>query len=130
MHEEALNDRWKDEAACRGEPGEWFWPPSERGSAVHDWRIDVRPLAFAVCATCPVLVECGDYAQANGETSGVWGGVDFGLERGRQSWATARRAAVRERVLRWADRGVAPVEIARLVGVSRRTVHRFLAGSA
>ena len=35
-----------------------------------------RQYAVAHCSRCPVLHQCGAYAQAAGERSGVWGGAD------------------------------------------------------
>jgi hypothetical protein len=56
-------------AACAGEPTGLFFPDDEAGAAA----------ALAVCATCPVRTRtaCLLAAQARGERSGVWGGVDF-----------------------------------------------------
>ena len=56
--------RWKLDAACIGQPTEWFFPPKR----VTPWR------ALAICATCSVAEECGDYARRNNEV-GVWGGL-------------------------------------------------------
>lgn len=66
---------WMTNAACRGMPTRWWYP--ERGESVKE--------AKAVCTTCPVLVECHDYAITTGEQRGIWGGVAVGLERRRRS---------------------------------------------
>lgn len=44
--------------------------------------------AKAVCYSCPVRVECLDYAIANGEHHGIWGGCS---ERERRAIARSRR---------------------------------------
>ena len=35
-----------------------------------------RQLAALMCGGCPLLTECGDAAEANGERFGVWASVD------------------------------------------------------
>lgn len=57
---------WQADAACHGlRDVVDFFP--ERGRSV-------RP-AKAICAECPVRVECLDYAIANGIHHGIWGGL-------------------------------------------------------
>lgn len=56
---------WRDHAACRGVDPDLFFPG--RGEATAP--------AKAVCATCPVRAECLNYAMANGEKFGIWGGL-------------------------------------------------------
>lgn len=53
------------QAACRDKPTEFFYPP--RGGNVSGPQ--------AVCAGCPVREECLDYAIANGDHFGIWGGL-------------------------------------------------------
>jgi hypothetical protein len=36
-----------------------------------------RQLAALMCGGCPVISECGDAADANGERFGVWSGRDY-----------------------------------------------------
>lgn len=55
---------WQDRAACRGmDPDLWF-PP--KGLTAKEGR--------AVCAACPVAVECLEYAIAT-QPEGTWGGA-------------------------------------------------------
>lgn len=56
---------WQEQAACRSAVGVNFFP--ERGQTTKE--------AKAVCAACPVRAECLDYALANREKFGVWGGL-------------------------------------------------------
>lgn len=67
---------WMDRAACRGYPLDW-WYPELRG------RTHVRLQAQAVCARCPVRLDCIAYAMRveNLEPRGpyqmrfgIWGG--------------------------------------------------------
>jgi WhiB family redox-sensing transcriptional regulator len=75
---------WQLSGACRGaEDAVFFHPDLERGSArrVRDEQ------AKAVCARCPVIVQCRRHAIAAEEPYGVWGGQD----------ETERRAAIAHR---------------------------------
>lgn len=56
---------WAKQAECRHLNPDLFFP--ERGEPVT--------AAKAVCAGCPVRAECLDYALANGEKHGIWGGT-------------------------------------------------------
>ena len=60
--------RFMHNAACRGtyDP-EWWWPVS--GDAADAQQ------ALAVCATCPVVEPCLNYALENREDQGIWGGT-------------------------------------------------------
>ena len=44
-----------------------------------------RQLAALMCGGCPVLSECGDAADANGERFGVWSGRDYTRAPGRKA---------------------------------------------
>jgi WhiB family redox-sensing transcriptional regulator len=58
---------WRTLAACRGLDPDLFF--AERGDT-----LTVRN-ARAVCAACPVAAECLEFAIANDETVGMWGGL-------------------------------------------------------
>ncbi len=64
--------KWQDDAACRGADPDLFHP--ERGEN------DKARAAKSVCAGCTVTAECLSFALANGERSGIWGGLS-GKER-------------------------------------------------
>jgi WhiB family redox-sensing transcriptional regulator len=70
---------WFDEAVCRGVSPSLFFP--DRGDMA------VAQRARAICAVCPVRRPCLEYALANDEHHGIWGGTT-----GHQ------RAAMRRRV--------------------------------
>lgn len=59
-----LDTSWMADAECRGADPELFFPT--RGE-------DTRA-AKAMCADCPVRVPCLEYALANHERFGIWGG--------------------------------------------------------
>lgn len=61
----ALPDAWKAEALCAETDPEIFFP--EKGGSTKRAR--------DVCAECPVRAACLEYAIANREPDGVWGGL-------------------------------------------------------
>lgn len=66
---------WMQDAECGySDPEHWF-PDLE-----HDgpWSIaQMRARAKKICGTCEVQQQCYDYAVANDERYGIWGGVEF-----------------------------------------------------
>lgn len=62
---------WMTDAACRGLDPDMFVPVEQKGPG-GDTRY---PEARAVCARCPVRDGCLDYAIANRELFGIWGGM-------------------------------------------------------
>ena len=61
-----LPPEWTRDALCAQTDPEAFFP--EVGGSTRR--------ATSVCAACPVLAECRDYAlDASGELDGVWGGL-------------------------------------------------------
>lgn len=56
---------WRDYALCAQTDPEAFFP--EKGGSTRE--------AKRVCLSCEVRVECLDYAIANGERFGIWGGL-------------------------------------------------------
>ncbi len=57
------------EAVCSGRTHLFFAPHGEQADA----REEREALAGAVCATCPVMIECRDHARRHREL-GFWGG--------------------------------------------------------
>lgn len=60
---------WTVDAACSGETALFFAPPGERPEA----RAVREERARAICAQCPVLSECRQWAREHREY-GFWGG--------------------------------------------------------
>lgn len=59
------NREWMADAVCpQADPEAWY-PP--KGGSIRE--------AKRVCASCPVRLDCLDYALANDERFGVWGGL-------------------------------------------------------
>lgn len=62
---------WADEAACAGHEAPEMWFP------VRDTYDDSkRRRAKEICAGCPVLTRCAEYAQQFIWIEGIWGGLD------------------------------------------------------
>lgn len=60
---------WQADAACAGQTELFFAPPGERPEA----RARREAKARLVCALCPVLDDCRNWARSNREY-GFWGG--------------------------------------------------------
>lgn len=65
---------WQEHAAC-GDPDlvETFAGALDRDASPRSDRA-----ALAVCARCPVLIDCHEYAEINDERFGIWGGLRRG----------------------------------------------------
>ena len=72
---------WRNSAACVGyDPALWFPGNSQlmRREAIH------------ICHTCPVMMQCRKYAEANNQIcgyplQGIWGGKEFTPRKYRRS---------------------------------------------
>ena len=56
---------WYTSARCKGIDPEIFYPISE----------DEGDEAKAICTDCPVRLQCLEFALANRERDGIWGGA-------------------------------------------------------
>jgi WhiB family transcriptional regulator, redox-sensing transcriptional regulator len=65
---------WQWRAACRGEDANLFFPPSYIEDRAQ--KLLRERQAKAICATCPVRVECLEYAVRTREPHGIWGGLN------------------------------------------------------
>lgn len=69
----SLSTAWQQEGRCRSVDATVFFPPM---TFEHKPDREAREAeAKAVCAECPVQVECLDFALAVREPHGVWGGA-------------------------------------------------------
>ena len=74
---------WQSKANCMGVDPDLFFP--ERGASTRE--------AKEVCRGCVVREDCLEYALANGEKFGIWGGLsERERRRLRRARAMARRA--------------------------------------
>lgn len=63
---------WQYRGACRDlDTEQFFHPEGERGGT----RKRRDEAAKAICAQCPVIYQCREYALASQEPYGVWGGL-------------------------------------------------------
>ena len=88
---------WQLQANCMGVDPDLFFP--ERGASTRE--------AKEVCRGCVVREDCLEYALANGEKFGIWGGMS---ERERRRVRRARALQRRDgcaRVLSWRSRQAA-----------------------
>lgn len=83
---------WRRQGRCRFEPFALFFPPDGETGEQRDMR---ERRAKKVCAACPVIDQCGEYALTRPERYGIWGGMtpdDRRIERRRRR-ETERKAA-------------------------------------
>lgn len=66
------NWKWQDQALCNQIGGDdFFYEDMERGE-VKDARIQ---RALAICAQCPVIDACRQFALDTEQNYGIWGGM-------------------------------------------------------
>ena len=78
---------WQMQANCLGVDPDLFFP--ERGASTKE--------AKAVCRGCQVREDCLEYALANGEKFGIWGGLSERERRRIRRQRALARAAAAER---------------------------------
>jgi WhiB family redox-sensing transcriptional regulator len=61
---------WRNDAACRDEDPELFFPVGTSGPALSQIA-----QAKSVCRRCPAMSECLQWALESGQDAGVWGGA-------------------------------------------------------
>ncbi len=84
LQELRTENSWQRLANCLGVDPDLFFP--ERGASTKE--------AKRVCRACVVREECLEYALANGEKFGIWGGMsERERRRVRRERAQARREA-------------------------------------
>ncbi|MFB6813071.1 WhiB family transcriptional regulator [Streptomyces sp. NPDC056347] len=110
---------WMDSALCaQTDPEIWF--PEGSGASSR--------AAQRVCATCPVIAECGEHAQqvedaSEGRRYGAWAGLTASA-RTRQAPARDHRD---RQILALAAQGFTAAEVGDRLGVTDRTVARVRA---
>lgn len=78
---------WQWRAACRGEDSSLFFAPGRLEA--KEERATRERRAKSICASCPVRIECLEYAVRIQESHGIWGGLNE-LERRRLMRERAR----------------------------------------
>jgi WhiB family redox-sensing transcriptional regulator len=79
---------WRNDAACKDEDPDVFFPIGTTGIAVEQVEDAKR-----ICARCPVQESCLEFALASNQDAGVWGGLTEDERR------TLKRARQRRRRL-------------------------------
>jgi len=79
---------WRNDAACKDENPDVFFPIGTTGIAVEQVEDAKR-----ICARCPVQEPCLEFALASNQDAGVWGGLTEDERR------TLKRARQRRRRL-------------------------------
>jgi WhiB family redox-sensing transcriptional regulator len=64
---ESTGQKWRAIGLCRGSDTMVFYPPSEDDSLAEE--------AKTICSLCAVRKPCLEFALANREKHGVWGGL-------------------------------------------------------
>jgi WhiB family transcriptional regulator, redox-sensing transcriptional regulator len=82
-------EEWRYAAACRGEDPTLFFAPSYFEKRREKQAREA--VAKAICARCPVRIDCLDFALITRESHGVWGGFNE-MERRRLLRARAQEA--------------------------------------
>ena len=75
---------WQIRAACRGPNQAIFFPPSQMERRSEKRSRERR--AKEICGSCPVQLECRNYAIAIREQHGIWGGLTEGERRTVAGW--------------------------------------------
>ena len=66
----------ENRASCADYPAEWWFPQEVAGTS-KQWSRTLDALkARSICAECPALIECRNYALAYSGLAGIWGGMD------------------------------------------------------
>jgi WhiB family redox-sensing transcriptional regulator len=106
---------WVEDAACAGADPNLFFPAKSDSAALE---------AKAVCAACPVLEACKDYAVRSPiMLAGVWGGTTES-ERGYSPIKTSRRVSFPERFLELRALGYSDLQIVTRMGLKPESVLR------
>jgi WhiB family redox-sensing transcriptional regulator len=83
----AVSAGWASRGTCRDSDPDLFFPIAPSGPALRQIA-----RAKAVCARCPVRIDCLSYALETGQEAGVWGGTSEEERRAIRSASTAAGA--------------------------------------
>lgn len=118
---------WRDDGNCRTADPNVFFPEGRGGKVVEQTR-----RAKKVCARCPVVSECLEWALDTGQPSGVWGGLSEGernaLREAQKPEETASERCFSQQA--WIEQqlahGATQRRLAEDLGVSRGSLRRAI----
>lgn len=69
------SQHWRESAACKGQPVEWWYPsgPDSTRTKISNRIVDAP--GIPICRQCPVRLNCLDHAISTNEPDGIWGGL-------------------------------------------------------
>lgn len=115
---------WQDDALCAETDPDQFFSDDDAGDEA----------AKAICAQCPVLVECRHYALERDERHGVWGGMTEDerdrLRPPRDVREATRHAAMAAEAQRMLAAGRPKELIAKVLGTNHTMVNTYLSEAA
>jgi WhiB family redox-sensing transcriptional regulator len=77
---------WRARAACSGYPNTLFFPSIDSPDEA------TLNKAKAICAVCPVMEDCLEYALDTNQRAGIWGGTSEKERKSlRRKWLAERR---------------------------------------
>jgi len=83
----SLDADWREDAACRAEEPELFFP-----SGATPVALATAEAAKAICLVCSVRESCLTYALETKQEAGIWGGLtEDERRRVRRAWLATRR---------------------------------------
>src|SRR5205085_2869198 len=93
-----IYDNWRNDAACRGKDPNVFFPIEGSGWRAKMEFEQAERDAKAICAGCPVRLECLDFGIDTRQQDGIWGGKNVAEIRKirRQNQLRARRERKKE----------------------------------
>lgn len=112
---------WQDDALCAQTDPDMFFP-EKQGAPARSPK--------AICAACPVVEQCLEYALATAQTEGIWGGRTprelrhLRRDRGMLSAPAQRSLELHSKILARLAAGVSVEAIAVELEITARTVWR------
>lgn len=114
---------WLNDAICSQTDPEAFFP--EKGGTAR--------IAKAVCAKCPVIEQCREYAIHDTSLMGVWGGtseMERRAIRSERGISNDLKHPDHDWVVALYRDGYEAVELAKRFGITDRTVYRWVRDAA
>ena len=69
------------ERLCKAQDDNPVYPCANNPHLFTDTDFLTEDESEEICHGCPLLKQCYDFAVANGEQHGIWGGINFSISR-------------------------------------------------